>query len=137
MNNYAVSDEKSKLDINFIHSFIRNSYWGKGRSLEDVTETIENSDCFGIYDNNEQIGFARVVSDHVIFAYLFDVFIIEEYRGRGLSKILLNAVFESPKYKKVRKWYLATRDTHKLYKKFGFQPLAKPERLMEKVIAGK
>jgi len=137
MNNYAVSDEKSKLDINFIHSFIRNSYWGKGRSLEDVTETIENSDCFGIYDNNEQIGFARVVSDHVIFAYLFDVFIIEEYRGRGLSKILLNAVFESPKYKKVRKWYLATRDAHELYKKFGFQPLAKAERLMEKVIAGK
>jgi hypothetical protein len=74
MNNYAVSDDKSKLDINFIHSFIRNSYWGKGRSLEDVTETIENSDCFGIYDNNEQIGFARVVSDQVIFAYLFDVF---------------------------------------------------------------
>ena len=74
MSSYTISDDKSKLDINFIHSFITNSYWWKGRSHDDVTETIENSDCFGIYDNNEQIGFARVVSDQVIFAYLFDVF---------------------------------------------------------------
>ena len=134
MNKYAISDDKSKLEINFVHSFLTNSYWGKGRTFEDVKETIENSDCFGIYDSDKQIGFARVVSDHVIFAYLFDVFIIEEYRGRGLSKTLLNAVFESSKYKKVRKWYLATRDAHGLYQKFGFQPLANPEILMEKVI---
>jgi len=137
MNNYAVSDDKTKLDINLIHSFLTNSYWAKGRSIEDVEETIENSDCFGIYENNKQIGFARIVSDHVLFAFLFDVFIIEEYRGRGLSKTLLNAVFEYPRYKKVRKWYLATKDAHGLYQKFGFQPLARPERLMEKVTNSK
>ncbi|MEJ2506133.1 MAG: GNAT family N-acetyltransferase [Ignavibacteriaceae bacterium] len=134
MSSYTISDDKSKLDINFIHSFITNSYWGKGRSHDDVTETIENSDCFGIYDNDKQIGFARVVSDHVIFAYLFDVFIIKDYRSKGLSKVLLNAVFENPKFKKVRKWYLATQDAHGLYQKFGFQSIANPERLMEKVI---
>lgn len=133
MNNYTVSNDKTKLDINLIHLFLTNSYWAKGRSLEDVKETMENSDCFGIYENNKQIGFARVVSDYVLFAFLFDVFITEEYRGQGLSKILLNAVFENPKYKNVRKWYLATKDAHGLYQKFGFQPLARPERLMEKV----
>lgn len=137
MNKYIVSDDKSKLDINFIHSFITNSYWGKGRSLEEVTKTIDNSDCFGIYNNNKQIGFARVVSDYVIFAYLFDVFITEEYRGKGLSKILLNEVFENRKYKKIKKWYLATQDAHGLYEKFGFQSIANPERLMEKVKSGK
>ena len=137
MDNYTVSDNKSKLNIDFIHSFLTNSYWGKGRTFEDVKESIKNSDCFGIYDNEKQIGFARVVSDHVIFAYLLDVFIIEEYRGRGLSKILLNAVFEDSKYKKVRKWYLATNDAHDLYRKFGFQSIANPERLMEKVTIGK
>ena len=137
MNNYTVSDDKTKLDINFIHSFLKNSYWAKDRSLEDVIETINNSDCYGIFENNKQIGFARVVSDYVLFAFLFDVFIVEEHRGRGLSKTLLNAVFENPIYKKVRKWYLATKDAHDLYQKFGFQPLTRPERLMEKVINSK
>ena len=129
MNNYTVSDDKTKLDINFIHSFLKNSYWAK--------ETINNSDCYGIFENNKQIGFARVVSDYVLFAFLFDVFIVEEHRGRGLSKTLLNAVFENPIYKKVRKWYLATKDAHVLYQKFGFQPLTRPERLIEKVINSK
>jgi GNAT superfamily N-acetyltransferase len=137
MNNYTVSDDKTKLDINFIHSFLKNSYWAKDRSLEDVIETINNSDCYGIFENNKQIGFARVVSDYVLFAFLFDVFIVEEHRGRGLSKTLLNAVFENPIYKKVRKWYLATKDAHVLYQKFGFQPLTRPERLIEKVINSK
>lgn len=137
MNNYTVSDDKSKLDINFIHSFLTNSYWAKGRSLEAVSETIKNSDCFGIYDDDKHIGFARVVSDYVIFAYIFDVFIIEEYRGRGLSKMLLNSVFENPKYKNVKKWMLATSDAHDLYRKFGFKPVASPEKLMERVTNSK
>lgn len=134
MNNYIVSDDKSQLSINVIHSFLSNSYWAKGRSIETITKSINNSDCFGIYDNGNQIGFARVVSDYTIFAYLFDVFILEEYRGRGLSKMLLSYVFDHPKYKDVKKWGLATSDAHGLYRKFGFEVVASPEKLMEKVI---
>lgn len=137
MNTYIVNDDKSKLNIGFIHSFLTNSYWAEGRSLEAVEETIKHSDCFGLYDNEKQIGFARVVTDYAIFAYLLDVFIIEEYRGRGLSKKLLSFVFENPKYANVKKWKLATNDAHGLYQKFGFKPITNPERLMEKIAVRK
>lgn len=137
MNSYIVSDDKSKLDIGVIHSFLTNSYWAEGRSIETVEETVKHSDCFGLYDNEKQIGFARVVSDYVVFAYLLDVFILEEYRGRGLSKKLLNNIFKNPKYANIKKWKLATRDAHGLYQKFGFKPITKPERLMEKIVSGK
>lgn len=137
MNTYIVSDDKSKLNIGFIHSFLTNSYWAEGRSLETVEETIKHSDCFGLYYNEKQIGFARVLTDYAIFAYLLDVFIIEEYRGQGLSKKLLSFIFENPKYANVKKWKLATRDAHGLYQRFGFKAITKPERLMEKIVPGK
>jgi len=137
MNNYTVSDDKAKLNIDVIHSFLTNSYWAKGRSIETVKETVRHSDCFGLYDNKKQIGFARVVTDYAIFAYLLDVFIIEEYRGRGLSKMLLSFVFDYPKFKNVKKWGLGTLDAHGLYQKFGFKPVAKPERLMEMIVERK
>ena len=132
MSNYTVSDNKSKLDINVIHSFLTNSYWVKGRSFEMVEKLISNSDCFGIYKGLQQIGFTRILTDYVTIAYLMDIFIIESFRGKGLSKLLLKTILDNPKYVEVKKWLLATMDTHALYKPFGFGPISSPERLMER-----
>ncbi len=85
----VISKDKSKLDSNLIHSFITNSYWGRGRTIEEVEKTIENCLCFGVYKNENQIGFARVATDYVVFAYIMDVFILPEYRGKGYSKKLM------------------------------------------------
>ena len=129
----SVSTDKSKLDLKTIHAFLTQSYWGKDRTLEQVQKTIENSMCFGIYLNEEQIGFARVLSDTIIFAYLMDVFILEKYRGNGYSKILLTKILDNPELKDVNKCFLATRDTHKLYQQFGFKEITHPEIYMDRV----
>lgn len=122
-----------RLDIELIHRFLREeSYWAQERTIEQTRTAIENSICFGVYDNGKQIGFARVVSDKATFAYLGDVFIIEEYRGRGLSKILMQAIIEHPELQGLRRWVLATRDAHGLYEHFEFSSLRHPERWMEK-----
>jgi GNAT superfamily N-acetyltransferase len=134
-NNILVSTDKNKLDINMIHSFLTQIYWAKGRTLEQVKISIDNSICFGMYLNNEQIGFARVVSDKVIFGYLMDVFVLEAYRGRGLSKILLEAVFTNEILQPVSKWLLITRDAQGLYQQFDFKLISNPERFMEKIIS--
>lgn len=131
MEKYITSDDKNKLDINLIYNFLTNAYWAKGRTLDEVEKSIENSICFGIYIGDKQIGFARVLTDFVTVAYLLDVFICEEYRGNGYSKILLKEVFSDIKFSSVKKWMLATDDAHTLYEKFGFKPLASPEKLME------
>jgi N-acetylglutamate synthase-like GNAT family acetyltransferase len=132
MDDFVISDDKSKLDVKLIHNFLTNSYWGNGRTLEEVNRSIEHSFCFGIYSGNKQVGFARVLTDFVIFAYLMDVFIIEEYRGRGLSKILLERIFNDVRFSKIKKWMLATDDAHTLYEKFGFKMIEHPEKLMSK-----
>jgi N-acetylglutamate synthase-like GNAT family acetyltransferase len=132
VDHFVISDDKSKLDVKLIHNFLTNSYWGKGRTLEEVNRSIEHSFCFGIYSGNKQVGFARVLTDFVIFAYLMDVFIIEEYRGRGLSKILLERIFNDVRFSKIKKWMLATDDAHTLYEKFGFKMIEHPEKLMSK-----
>jgi len=132
MDNYTISNDTSKLDINLIHSFLTKSYWAKERTLEEVKNTIKYSDCFGIYTNKQQIGFARVLTDYTTIAYLMDVFIIESFRGKGFSTKLLTYIFENLKYTNVKKWILATEDAHKLYQKFGFKPLLSPEKLMQK-----
>lgn len=129
-----ISSDKSKLDIPFIHNFLKDAYWAKGRTIEEVTITIDNSFCLGIYLNNEQIGFCRIVTDYVVFAYLMDVFILEEHRGKGYSSLLISALMNEEQLKNVRTWRLATSDAHFLYQKFGFKQLANPEKLMEKII---
>lgn len=131
--NILISTDKEKLNIEFIHQFLTNSYWGKGRTLEQVRTTIDNTVCFGIYKNDEQIGFARVLSDKVVFAYLMDVFIIEKYRGNGFSKMLLEAIFKHPDFSAIGKWFLATQDAHDLYKQFQFAGISKPELYMERI----
>lgn len=130
----TVSTDKSKLDVPFIQNFLKDVYWAAGRTLEDVQTTIDSSFCFGIYLNDDQIGFCRVITDYVVFAYVMDVFIAENHRGKGYSSILVNAMMTEPKLQEVKIWRLATSDAHFLYQKFGFRNLAHPEKMMEKVI---
>ena len=137
MDDLIISDDKSKLDIGLIHKFLTSSYWAEGRTVDEVKKSIENSICFGAYKDDRQIGFARVVSDLTIIAYLMDVFIIEEYRGKGFSKLLLNRIFEDDRFKGVKKWILATKDAHSLYAGFGFDKIKNADRIMEKVVSRK
>ena len=131
---YYISTDKSKLNISLIHEFLdKRSYWAKGRSLATVQKSIENSLCFGVYKDNEQVGFARVATDYAVFAWIMDVFIIEEYRKQGLGKLLMESILEYPDLQSLKKWGLATQDAHELYKKFGFKSLLHPEYIMEKV----
>ena len=113
---------------------MKDVYWAAGRTIEEVKTTIDSSFCFGIYLNDEQIGFCRVITDYVVFAYVMDVFITEEHRGKGYSSILIENMMNEPKLKEVKIWRLATSDAHFLYKKFGFNALATPEKMMEKII---
>jgi len=130
----TISNDKSHLDVLFIQNFLKDIYWAAGRTIEEVQTTIDASFCFGIYLDGKQIGFARVVTDYVVFAYLMDVFIDENHRGNGYSSILIEAMMKEPVLSKVKIWRLATTDAHFLYRKFGFNSLAHPEKLMEKVV---
>lgn len=129
----SVSTDKSKLDIPFIQNFLKDVYWAAGRTMEEVQTTIDSSFCFGIYLDDKQIGFCRVITDYVVFAYVMDVFIDENHRGKGYSSILINAMMTEPKLQEVKIWRLATSDAHFLYEKFGFNSLAHPEKMMEKI----
>lgn len=131
---FTVSTDKSKLDIDAIHDFICNrSYWGKGRSQEAIWTTIDHSLCFGIYDDDAQfLGFARVVTDYVVVAHLMDFFILEEHRGQGIGKQLLEQIIHYPSLKEIKFWRLDTNDAHELYERFGFKEPAYPEKIMEK-----
>ncbi|MBI1938004.1 MAG: GNAT family N-acetyltransferase [Ignavibacteriales bacterium] len=129
-NNYLISTNKGKLDLFTIHRFLTNSYWSKGITIDKVKNSISNSLCFGVYDGKKQIGFARVVTDFTLFGYIADVFIVEEYRGKGLSKWLMDSILEYPGIKEMRAVLLATKDAHGLYARFGFKPLEEPQRYM-------
>jgi GNAT superfamily N-acetyltransferase len=128
--NIIISTDKEKLDPSVIHAFLTNSYWATGISLERVKKRIDNSLCFGVYVDEKQVGFARLITDYDSFAYLADVFILEEYRGVGLSKQLMNFMLKYPEVQGLRRWILATKDAHGLYAQFGFKPLEIPERWM-------
>jgi len=128
---FFTSTDRAKLDLNFVHGFLTESYWAKGIPREVVVRSIQNSLCFGLYCGTEQIGFARVITDYATYAYLADVFVIERYRGRGLAKWLMECIMAHPQLQGLRRWTLATRDAHGLYAHFGFTPLAKPDRFME------
>jgi GNAT superfamily N-acetyltransferase len=128
---FLVSTDKGKLDLSMIYGYLSESYWAKGISKNVVFRSIQNSLCFGIFSGAEQIGFARVITDCATYAYLADVFVLELYRGRGLSKWLMECIVAHPQLQGLRRWTLATRDAHRLYAKFGFKPLAKPDNFME------
>lgn len=130
---FVVSDERARVDVGFVHSYLRRSYWAEDVPLEIVERAVENSLCFGLYGPDGQVGFARVISDYATFAYLADVFVIEEYRGRGLSVWLMECVAAHPRLQGLRRWMLGTRDAHGLYEKTGWSRIAAGDgRWMEK-----
>ncbi len=136
-NEFEISTDNNRLDVELIHRFlVEESYWAANRTLEQTKTAIENSICFGVYDGERQVAFARVVSDKATFAYIGDVFVIDEYRGRGVSKKLMAAMIGHPELQDLRRWVLATRDAHGLYEKFGFTELKHPERWMERAATG-
>lgn len=132
MNQITVSTDKNKLDVPFIQDFLKDIYWAAGRTIEEVQKTIDSSVCFGIYLDNKQIGFARVITDYVVFGYVMDVFITKEHRGKGYSSVLIENMMNEPVLKDIKIWRLATTDAHFLYEKFGFTALENPEKMMEK-----
>ena len=132
---YVISTDKSRLDLTLIHNFLTTSYWAAGIPLEVVRRSIEHSLSFGLYKEDKQIGYARVITDYATFAYLGDVFILEPFRGQGLSKWLMEVVVTHPELQGFRRWLLLTKDAHGLYKKVDFTGVATPERYMERFFA--
>jgi GNAT superfamily N-acetyltransferase len=143
---FVISTDRARLDLDAIHEFLANCYWAKGIPREVVSRSIEHSLCFGIYhevgekspvlarpvrSGALQVGFARVISDFATVAYLGDVFVLETYRGRGLSKWMMECIMQHPSLQGLRRWILLTRDAHRLYAKSGFTPLKTPDRYME------
>jgi N-acetylglutamate synthase-like GNAT family acetyltransferase len=138
MENYYVSSDPAELDIDFIHGFLTRSYWSEGISREIVEKAIRGSLCFGVFVDGrqaghtlQQAGFARMITDKATFAYLADVFIHEDYRDRGLGKLLMKSILAHPDLQGLRRIILATRDAHGLYRRFGFTALNNPERWMQ------
>ncbi len=129
---FEISTDPARIDVDAVHRFLTASYWAKGIPLETVQRSISNSLCFGIYRGTEQAGFARVITDRATLAYLADVFVFEPFRGRGLSKWLMQCILAHPELQGLRRWSLVTRDAHKLYQRFGFHELKAPERWMER-----
>jgi GNAT superfamily N-acetyltransferase len=130
---YTISDERGRLDLGVVHRFVsEESYWGQGRSIEVVRRSVEGSKPFGVYRGPEMVGFARVVTDYATFAWVADVFVVSGHRGRGLSKWLMETILAHPDLQGFRRWVLATKDAHGLYRQFGFRELHRPERWMER-----
>ena len=128
---YLISTDVSRLDLSVVHNFLATSYWAEGIPMEVVKRSIEHSLAFGLYQGDQQIGFARVITDYATFAYLADVFVLEAHRGKGLGKWMIEVIVKHPELQGLRKWVLATRNAHGLYQKFGFAALKRPENLME------
>jgi GNAT superfamily N-acetyltransferase len=128
---YRISTDPARLDLVAIHAFLNRSYWAAGIPLETVARAVHGSLCFGLYDGDRQIGFARVITDRATYAYLADVYVLEEFRGRGLSKWLMAVIMAHPDLQGLRRFALATRDAHGLYARFGFGALVAPDRHME------
>jgi len=131
INGFLYSTDKSKLDVNYIHHFLsEESYWAKHIPMDIVKKSIDGSLCFGIYEGEKQVGFARVITDYATFGYLADVFVDNNYRGKGLSKHLIQFIMASDVVKGLRRFMLATLDAHTLYEQFGFERLEGDKRLM-------
>jgi len=128
-----ITTDRARMDVDAIRAFLARSYWANGIAREVVARAVANSLCFGAFAGAAQIGFVRVVTDCATFAYVADVYVLEAYRGRGISKALMAAVRAHPDLQGLRRWHLATRDAHGLYRQFGFTALENPDRHMESV----
>ena len=130
MPGFEISSDPSRLDLDVIHGFLSTSYWAQGRTRETVERALRNSICFGAYRQGRQAGFGRIVTDRAVFAYLADIFVLPEHRGQGLGKTLVRAMLDHPDIRGLPAVLLRTRDAHRLYAQFGFEPAARPEELM-------
>lgn len=129
---FLLSTDPAKIDLPTVHRYLsESSYWAKNIPFDVFRTSVQNALCFGIYENGRQAGFARVITDKATFGYIGDVFILDAYRGRGLSKWLMQCILEHPELQGFRRWLLATADAHGLYAQSGFHSLAKPDRWME------
>jgi GNAT superfamily N-acetyltransferase len=128
---FEISTDPARVDVGVVHEFLTNCYWAKGIPAETVRRSIENSICFGVYHGKQQVGFARVISDQATFAYLADVFVLPPFRGRGLSRWLMECIVAHPDLQGLRRWMLGTQDAHGLYAKYGFTAVKSPEIWME------
>ena len=129
---YSITTDKSRIDVDRIHKFLsEESYWAKNIPRDLVATSIENSLCFAAFEGDEFAGFARVVTDYAVFAYVGDVFVLTPHRGRGVSKMLMQAIREHPRLQTLRRWHLLTSDAHSLYEQFGFERVSDPQRHMQ------
>jgi GNAT superfamily N-acetyltransferase len=129
-SDFQISCDAARVDVALVHEFLSTSYWAQGRSREVVERSIQNSLCFGVYTAGRQVAFARVVTDRAVFAYLADVFVVPEFRKRGIAKALIRAILVHEDLQTLRGFHLGTRDAHGLYAQFGFEPVREPQRLM-------
>jgi len=127
----VVTTDRSRLDVDTIHGFLTTAYWSAGIPRDVVERAIDNSICFGAFEDARQVGFARVITDRATFGYVSDVFVLESHRGRGVGKRLMSAIMSHPELQGLRRWTLFTRDAHALYRHYGFAEGRHPERLME------
>lgn len=131
---YTISDDPARLDVDAVHAYLTRSYWAAGIPRTTVARALEHSLCAGLYaPDNAQVGLARVISDYATFAYLCDVYVLEAHRGRGLAQALMAFVCAHPRLQGLRRFSLVTRDAHRLYARFGFEPIADPDRHMAKL----
>lgn len=131
IDGFLFSTNKNRLDLPYIYAFLSTSYWAEGIPIKIIQDSIQHSLTIGVYEDEKQVGFARVITDYATFGYLADVFIDEKYRGLKLSKKLMTFIFSMPEFKLFRRFILATRDAHGLYAQFGFKPLKSPAKFME------
>ena len=127
-----ISTDKSRLDLELIYQFLTDSYWAKGRTKEATKASIENSYCFAGFVDGNQVAFGRVVSDCTVFAYIMDVFVVDEHRGKGYGQKLMKFMLEDQIFDQVKQWHLKTRDAHPFYRQFGFVPEDEPEIWMKR-----
>lgn len=130
---YTISIDPALLDVDAIYGYLSRSYWAAGRSRSTVEESLRHSLNFGVYHGRDQVGLARVITDYTLFAYICDLFILEEHQGHGLGKWLIETMVNDPALHSIRHFMLATRDAHGLYAQFDFTPLTKPEIWMERI----
>ena len=127
---FEISTDRSRIDIALVHRLLSSSYWAQDRSRDVVERSIRHSMCFGVYRQAQQVAFGRVITDSAVFAYLADILVVPEYRGRGIAKALVRAMLDDPELQGLRVVLLRTRDAHGLYAQFGFRTLPRPEEMM-------
>ena len=135
VGDYTVSDDPARLDVKAMHAYLKRSYWSPEIPLEIIERAVQASLCIGAYDAaGAQVGLARFISDFATFAYVCDVYVLEEHRGHGLSKAMMAMAATHPRLQGLRRWNLVTLDAHRLYEQFGFKPIANPDRFMERIV---